>query len=439
MPQNSYVPVQARQETAVPGISPAASARADELREAFLGAQPFRHVFIDEFFENSFAEKLLVEFPSFDRRLAIAESGHAGGKAVNSRIAAISPAYEELYAFISSQPFLEFVSRLSGLPDLILDPAMYGGGTHENLHGQELDPHVDFNFDQTEKLHRRLNLIVYLNKEWQPEWGGGLEIHSNPRRPAENRISICDPLFNRAVLFETNEYSWHGFPKIDLPEDKRHLSRKSISIYLYTKDRPADEIAPKHGTFYVQRPLPPRFAPGYVLTEEDVPDLQRLLIRRDGWIELYQRMELDNSRKIEELHGYIQALQKGARLPLTGYILQEGPSSGLYSDLWASSCVKVRIAPLEPVTELLLRGLRPEGSPAGTIRILVNGEERGKGEVGSGSFEITARLPGKQTEPFDVEVLVDTPVASAPEDLRDLAFLLIELRARHPRGLFGHR
>ena len=58
------------------------------------------------------------------------------------------------------------------------------------------------------------------------------------------------------MLFETNEYSWHGFPRIALPEDKRHLSRKSISIYLYTKDRPEGEIAPSHGTFYVQRPLP---------------------------------------------------------------------------------------------------------------------------------------------------------------------------------------
>jgi hypothetical protein len=414
-------------------IPRATSGRADELRETFLHARPFRHVVIDDFFESDYAGRLLDEFPSFDRRLAMSENGNIGGKAVNTKIAAISPAYEDLYGFISSPPFLEFVSRLSGLPDLILDPAMYGGGTHENLHGQELDPHVDFNFDQSEQLHRRLNLIVYLNKDWRPEWGGGLEIHSNPRRPEENQIRTYNPIFNRAVLFETNEYSWHGFPKIVLPEDKRHLSRKSISIYLYTKGRPAEEIAPRHGTFYVQRPLPERLAPGHMLSPEDILELRRLLIRRDDWIERYQQMELDDNRRIENLIGHIQSLEKRTRLPLTGNVLQEGTAPGLYADLWASRSVKARVAPLKPVTELMLRGSRPEESPTGIVKILVNGEQRGSGEVGAGSFSIRARLPGKETEPFDVEVLCDTPAPKPAEDLRDLAFLMIELRAVHPR------
>jgi len=414
-------------------IQPATGARADELRRTFLHARPFRHVVIDDFFENDYAERLLDEFPSFDQRLAISESGHIGGKAVNTKIAAISPAYEDLYGFISSKPFLEYVSRLSGLPDLILDPAMFGGGTHENLHGQELDPHVDFNLDQAEQLHRRLNLIVYLNKGWCPEWGGGLEIHSNPRRPEENQIQTYNPIFNRAVLFETNEYSWHGFPKIELPEDKRHLSRKSISIYLYTKDRPAEEIAPRHGTFYVQRPLPQGLAPGHVLSAEDILELRRLLIRRDHWIESYQRKELDDSRRTEALISHIRSLEKCARLPLTGNVLQEGPAPGLHADLWASRSVKARIAPLKPVTELKLRGTRPEGSAAGVVRILVNGAQKGSGEVGAGPFSILARLQRKQREPFDIEVLCDSPAAKPAEDLRDLAFLMIELGALHPR------
>jgi 2OG-Fe(II) oxygenase superfamily len=428
------VPVQETQEAGLIRVAPETIERADELREKFLHAEPFRYVFIDEFFENGFAETLLAEFPSFDRRLAIAESGTVGGKAVNTTIATISPGYKKLYELISSNPFLEFLSRLSGVPDLIPDPAMYGGGTHENLHGQELDPHVDFNLDQTEQLHRRLNLIVYLNKEWRAEWGGGLEIHSNPRRPEENRIRTCEPLFNRAVLFETNEYSWHGFPKIDLPEDKRHLSRKSISIYLYTKDRPAGEVAPKHATFYVQRPLPPRFAPGHILSPGDILELQRLLVRRDRWIELYQQMELDHNRKIGELHRHVLSLEDaGTRAPLTGYVLQQGCSSGLYADMWASSSLRVRIAPQEPVMELTLKGYRPESSAKGTAKILIDGKERGRTEAGGGPFEVVASLLGAQTEPFDVEVLFDKPAAKTAQDDRDLAFVLIELRARHPR------
>ena len=118
-----------------------------------------------------------------------------GGKAVNTKIREISPAYEELYSFISSRPFLDFMSQLSGIPDLLLDPKMFGGGTHENRHGQELDPHIDFNYAENHGLHRRLNLIVYLNKDWKTEWGGAIEIHSNPRSPDTNRI----PRFRSAL------------------------------------------------------------------------------------------------------------------------------------------------------------------------------------------------------------------------------------------------
>src|ERR1022692_4866536 len=102
----------------------ALAGQADRMRGAFLNAKPFRHVLIDDFFEPDFAETLLDEFPSFDKRLAMAESGEIGGKAVNTRIAQISPAYQELYREISSEPFLELISKLSGISDLILDPAM---------------------------------------------------------------------------------------------------------------------------------------------------------------------------------------------------------------------------------------------------------------------------------------------------------------------------
>lgn len=411
-------------------IPPATIDHADEFREAFLHAEPFRHVVIDGFFENNFVERLLDEFPTFDKRLAAAENGQIGGKAVNTQIARIGPAYEDLYGFLSSAPFLDFMSRLSGLPGLLLDPAMYGGGTHENLHGQELDPHVDFNFDQTEKLHRRLNLIVYLNKDWRTQWGGALEIHSNPRRPDENRICSFDPLFNRAVLFETNEYSWHGFPRIDLPEDKRHISRKSISIYLYTKERPAAEIAPKHATFYVQRPLPERFVPGYSLTAADVLESRALLVRRDDWIERYQRAELNYSREAEELRNYIRILKENIRIPLTGYALQKGAASGFHPDLWVESRFEARIEPLTPVVELIIKGFRPAGSPPGIARIVINGEEAGKGAVGAGPFEIGVRLHPERKEAFDLAILCDTP-ANGGSDERDLAFVLIELRARH--------
>jgi Rps23 Pro-64 3,4-dihydroxylase Tpa1-like proline 4-hydroxylase len=419
-------------ESRLSEISAPVRLAVDQYREAFVTAQPFKHVTIENFFEPAFAEQLLAEFPSFDVKLSTNESGHASGKSVNTNIRSISPAYQRLYETLAARPFLDFVSQLSGIPDLLLDPKMFGGGTHENLHGQELDPHVDFNYDESRQLHRRLNLIVYLNKEWQSEWGGAIEIHSNPRRPFENQIRGFDPLFNRCVMFETNEYSWHGFPRIQLPEDKRHLSRKSISIYLYTTERPAEEIAPVHATFYVQRPLPSNIVAGHTLTEGEAAELQSLIIRRDGWIEMYQKMELEKNRDLAELAAHIEVLRRRIRAPLTGYLLAEGHAEGLHGDGWASSRVHLKVRPLMPVTGFQLRGFRPPSAPEAKVRILLNGATAAEAVL-SGPFAIGV-TPPEQQDVFEFEILCDSEQgwAKAAGDDRDLAFILVELRALHP-------
>ncbi len=416
-------------------MSVSASVRqsVDQYRETFLTAHPFKHVMIEDFFEPAFAEQLLAEFPSFDKELSINESGHTSGKSVNTNIRTISPAYQKLYEVLGSRPFLDFVSQLSGIPDLLLDPKMFGGGTHENLHGQDLDPHVDFNYDEARQLHRRLNLIVYMNREWRSEWGGALEIHSNPRRPDENQIHSFDPQFNRCVMFETNEYSWHGFPKIDQPEDKRHLSRKSISIYLYTKDRPAEETAPVHATFYVQRPLPARFSEGHTLSADDVTELQRLLTRRDQWIELYQKMELRKNADLAESAAYTVLLAKHSNVPLTGYALAQGESEGLLGDEWASSNVRLRIKPLLPCSGLVVRGYRPESAPATKLRVSIDGKCVAESAV-TGSFNLAVPVSKAAQEAFDLELQCDPHPGWAKDagDDRDLAFIFTELRVLHP-------
>jgi hypothetical protein len=413
-------------------VSDAVQHDVDRYREVFLHAQPFKHVVIENFFEPAFADRLLADFPSFDPKLAINEAGHVGKKGVNPNIKEISPVYQELYDSLSAAPFLDLVSQLSGIPDLILDPKMFGGGTHDNHHGQELDPHVDFNYDITMQLHRRLNLIVYMNKEWKSEWGGAIEIHSNPRLPFENQVRSFDPLFNRAVMFETNEYSWHGFPRINLPPDKRHISRKSISIYLYTKERPAQEIAPLHGTFYVQRFLPERIRAGYTLTKEDADELARLLLRRDSWIELYQRMELEKNREIAEKNSLILNSPNRVRARLTGYIVQAEESVGLYADDWAASHLEIAIQPVAPVAGLTLRGWRPDDASEARIRLAI-GDSVTEQSVGGGKFSVNVRLPSTTSETFRLKIDVESQgKASRGTDPRDLAFILAELRAHHP-------
>jgi SAM-dependent methyltransferase len=337
-------------------VSPEVREQISLYRHEFSNARPFPHVVIDQFFETDKAEKLLDEFPPFDPANAKNEFGEVGRKAVVTDIRKISPFYAEVYRYTSSGGFLDFISQITGIPDLVHDELMFGAGTHENLEGQALDPHVDFNFIESSRLHRRLNLLLYLNKEWEQDWGGCLELHSNPRRPRENRIDVIRPVFNRCVVFETSERSWHGFERIQLPEGKKHLSRKLLSIYLYTRDRPVEEIVPPHSTFYVQRPLPARFAPGHTLTADDVLDAEQRLQARDGWIEHYQRKEIADSGIIQQLTKTLESLGPGLQVRLSGNARQQGSARGIWQDGWIGSPFEITMELLEPVDSIMVRG-----------------------------------------------------------------------------------
>ena len=206
--------------------------RVPALRESFQRAEPFPHVLIKNFVEASFLDRLIGEFPEFDREKAISELGTVGGKAVYENLPELGESYKQLDGILQSREFLDLVGEITGIPDLLYDPEYVGGGTHENCHGQDLDPHVDFNYHPTTHLHRRLNLILFLNQEWEQEWGGSLQAHSDPwELKGPDKVKSYLPLVNHCVLFETSEVSWHGFPRIDLPHDKRHLSRQPLLLW----------------------------------------------------------------------------------------------------------------------------------------------------------------------------------------------------------------
>jgi hypothetical protein len=284
-------------------ISAGVRERADALRGEFQSATPFRHLVIDNFLTPELCRELMAEFPAFDPNKARNELGEVGGKAVFTNLPRLGPAYERLDKMLGSREFLSFMGRITGVPDLLYDPDYVGGGTHENLEGQDLDPHVDFNYHPTTHLHRRLNLIIFLNPEWQEEWGGSLELHVNPWLPAEeNPLKTIVPLANRAVVFETSEISWHGFKRIGLPPEKK-LSRRSIAVYYYTKRRPAEEVASPHSTIYVPRPLPAQFQTGHTLSQEDVDALRTLVVRRDMQIRFLYEREKEFSTAVQVMMG----------------------------------------------------------------------------------------------------------------------------------------
>jgi len=278
-------------------------ADAEVLGERFRANPPFPHIVIDDFLSAPFARRLLDEFPPFERGNFIGDDGRPGPKSTFARVGELEGAWREMDGLVQSPAFLELVGRLTGIPDLLYDPFYLGGGTHENREGASLDPHIDFNYHPSERWHRRLNLLLYLNAHWLPEWGGCLELYGDPRADAHPAASVV-PAFNRCVIFETSERSWHGFDAIRLPVTGPGVpsSRKSVALYFYTRERPAPEIAERHSTVYVQRPLPARLAPGHTLTAGDVEELRTLLARRDAYID---QQHAENQRLLQaQEHGF---------------------------------------------------------------------------------------------------------------------------------------
>lgn len=250
--------------------------KENEYAKAYKDAPLFPHVTIDNFFREGAAKALLNDFPAFEKGNYLNEYGQPGLKSINTDIRAISPNFAKLWKYLGSEEFLRYVSQVTRIPDLLMDPTMFGGGCHENLNGQRLNTHIDFNYNREYRWHRRVNVLFYLNKDWDCAWGGCVTFETNPwcyTNYTCNTVKQYDVKYNRAVLFSTSEKSWHGFKDINAPASYKG-TRKLISIYLYSRNRPENETAGAHSTHYIPNIQPPdesaTFIKDYMKMEVDL-------------------------------------------------------------------------------------------------------------------------------------------------------------------------
>lgn len=213
-----------------------------------LELKPFKHVVIDNFLHERVAEELHKQFPKptddwykYDNVFEI--------KRAQDDIKKLPEVHKRILADFNTHIFIDHLEQVFGIEGLIPDPSFRGGGLHQIMPGGKLDIHADFNWHKKLKLHRRLNAILYLNKHWQKEWGGHLELWNKDMTACEKKIA---PLFNRMVIFETTDFSYHGHPeKLNFPLGE---SRKSMAWYFYSSERPKEEITQAHSTLFQKRP-----------------------------------------------------------------------------------------------------------------------------------------------------------------------------------------
>lgn len=253
-------------------------AEIEKMSASFKHNNPCPHVTITNFLAPEFCEQLISDFPDCDADVLerFRANNMRGGKSKKQNLRELSDSFLAFDELIKSKEFLEILSKITGIQNLIYDPDYYGGGTHESLHGERLLPHIDYNYHPKTGYYRRLNLLIFLNPEWQQQWGGELELHSDPLDPDNDQVVSCPVSKNNCTILETTSSSWHGFPVIELPADKRHLSRRSIAVYYYTENPPSSDTNLNRSTVYVSEPFPARFKEGIQLSEDDLTNLREL-------------------------------------------------------------------------------------------------------------------------------------------------------------------
>ncbi|MFS0772095.1 2OG-Fe(II) oxygenase [Sphingomonas sp. 1P08PE] len=222
--------------------------KGSELAARYAAAAPFPNIMIDDFLPPAILDMALAEFEAARSTLEADEFDRSQERFKASFNPDVLPErLRNLFYSFNSKPFIRVLENITGIRGLIPDPFFVGAGIHEIRQGGHLSIHADFNHHKMMNLERRINVLIYLNKDWQDDYGGQLELWDTQMTKKEHSIV---PLFNRCVIFNTTSNSQHGNPNpITHPDG---ITRKSIALYYYTSTWDATKRS--HTTQFQVRP-----------------------------------------------------------------------------------------------------------------------------------------------------------------------------------------
>jgi Rps23 Pro-64 3,4-dihydroxylase Tpa1-like proline 4-hydroxylase len=220
-------------------------AEGQKLRETYTQNRPWPHIVIDDFFDPQVLEQVRTEAAAVHRSKYYEKFVDRKSDHNKYAFAADTVGLEtsRLVNFLNSGSFVSYLEKLTDISGLLTDPSYFGGGLHKIQSGGYLEVHTDFNHLKRYNLERRLNLLLYLNRDWQPSYHGDLELWD---RSSMSRAAAVPPIFNRCVVFSTTNESMHGHP-VPLATP-RGIERMSIALYYYTNTWNTEEK--EHSTLF---------------------------------------------------------------------------------------------------------------------------------------------------------------------------------------------
>lgn len=215
----------------------------EQLTNSFKSSDSVPMIIIDDFLPEETAKKLSLEIDKVDKSICRKFTRNGSYMEECNSLGNMQEA-QPVIAELHSQTFMNWLSRVTGIKYLLPDPYLVGAGYSRSFREDSLKNHVDFNWNDSIKLYRKLTLIVYLTEDWKEEWGGHLEFTSFDQQKI-NKINIK---WNRAVIWQHHEECFHGYPEpINCPEES---SRKTLRLFYYVSNQTPSIEQPAHRSLY---------------------------------------------------------------------------------------------------------------------------------------------------------------------------------------------
>jgi len=223
--------------------------KQDRACNTYKAAIPFPHVSIDNLFDQSLLENTLDDIEVLNKKKWWKYDNIFEKKYAYNNFQNMGKSLQEYFNFVNSSLFTKFLEQVTCIDDLIADPSLYGGGIHKIKRGGKLDVHEDFNYHRITGWKRKINVITFLNKNWKVDYEGHTEFWNKDMTRCCSKVL---PIFNRTVIFCTDQDSFHGHPEpLNCPE---HMERLSLATYYYVLDKTNVKNKKIKSTRYKKRP-----------------------------------------------------------------------------------------------------------------------------------------------------------------------------------------